>query len=82
MGLRTDAVEVVGMKEVIGIGAQKLFGLVAEQAPAGGVDVDVAPVGLVQAHEEVAHLLGEQSEPLLALPERLLGPLVSGAVPA
>jgi hypothetical protein len=39
VGLRADAFEVVGMEEVVGVGTQKLFGIVAERAPAGGADV-------------------------------------------
>jgi hypothetical protein len=80
VGLRADAFEILGVKKIVGAGAQKLFGLVAEQAPAGGADVDVAPVGLVQTHE-VAHLLGEQPEAGLALAQRLLGSLALGDVP-
>jgi hypothetical protein len=80
VGLRADAFEILGVKKIVGAGAQKLFGLVAEQAPAGGADVDVAPVGLVQAHK-VAHLLGEQPEAGLALAQRLLGSLALGDVP-
>ena len=80
VGLGTDTLQVLGMEEVVGVCAQKLFGLVAEQAAAGGADVDVASVGLVQAHE-VAHLLGEQAEAGLALAQRLLGPLAPGDVP-
>ena len=71
VGCRTDALQVLGVKEIVGVGAEQLFGLVAEQPPARGADVDVTSVRLVQA-DEVARLLGEQAKTGLALTQSLL----------
>src|SRR5918994_1092393 len=71
VGFGADALQILGMKEIIGVRAEEVFRLVAEQTPAGGADVEVASVWLVQAYE-VAGLLREQAELLLVLPSRLL----------
>ena len=80
VGFGADAYQVLRMKEVVGVGPQQVFGLVAEEAPARGADVEVTSIRLVQA-DEIAHLLREQAEACLTLAQRLLGVLASGDVP-
>ena len=80
MGFGADALQILGMKEIVGVRAEEVFRLVAEQTTAGRADVEVASVGLVQA-DEVAGLLREQAELLLALPECILRQLALRNVP-
>src|SRR5215211_2745293 len=68
VGFGADALEIFGMKDVVGVRAEQVFRLVAEQTPARGTDVEVTSVRLVQAYE-VAGLLREQAE-LLLVPAR------------
>ena len=68
VGFGADALQILGMKEIIGVRAEEVFRLVAEQTTAGRADVEVASVRLVQA-DEVAGLLREQAELLLVLSE-------------
>jgi hypothetical protein len=64
VGFGADALEVVGVKELVGVSAEQGFRLVAEQTPARRADVEVTSVRFVQA-EEVAGLLREQVETLV-----------------
>jgi hypothetical protein len=80
VGFGADAYQVLRMKEVVGVGPQQVFGLVAEEAPARGADVEVTSIRLVQA-DEIAHLLREQAKACFTLAQRLLGVLASRDVP-
>ena len=80
VGFGADALQILGMKEILGVRAEEVFRLVAEQTTAGRADVEVASVGLVQA-DEVAGLLREQAELLLVLSECILRQLALCNVP-
>jgi hypothetical protein len=64
VGFVADTLQILGMKVIVGVRAEQVFPLVAEQTPARGADVEVASVRFMQA-DEIAGLLREQAETLV-----------------